>query len=106
MDFLAPLMLIGLAGAAVPVIIHLIGRRRAPVRKFAAMDFLLGTKRRVARPLRLREFLLLALRVRACPALPLVIAKPFVSCARSGPAVARGPQAVVLVIDSTASAWG
>jgi hypothetical protein len=42
----------------------------------------------------------------ACVALPLVIAKPFVSCARTGPAVARGPQAVVLVIDNSfAMGW-
>jgi len=55
MEFLAPLMLIGLAGASVPVIIHLIGRRRAPVVRFGAMDFLLGQNKRVARRLRLRQ---------------------------------------------------
>ena len=39
----------------VPIAIHLIGRRRARVVKFAALDFLLATKRRTARRLRLRE---------------------------------------------------
>jgi hypothetical protein len=101
MDFLAPMMLIGALGAAVPIVIHLIGRRRAPVKKFAAMDFLLGTNRRVARRLRLRELLLLLLRVLACLAIPLAIAKPFVSCASGGVAVARGPQAAVLVLDDS-----
>lgn len=101
MNFLAPLMLLGLAAAAVPIVIHLIGRRRAPVRRFAAMDFLLGTNRRVARRLRLREMLLLALRVLVALAIPLVLAKPFVSCSATGPLVARGPQAVVLVVDNS-----
>src|SRR5688572_13873860 len=106
MDFLAPLMLVGLAGAAVPIVIHLIGRRRAPVRRFAAMDFLLGTNRRVARRLRLRELLLLAVRVLACLAIPLALAKPFVACSASGFTVARGPQAVVLVVDNSfAMGW-
>jgi hypothetical protein len=101
MEFLAPLMLVGALGAAVPIVIHLIGRRRAPVRRFAAMDFLLGTNRRVARRLRLRELLLLALRVLACVAIPLALAKPFVSCATRGVVVARGPQAAVLVLDDS-----
>ncbi len=101
MEFLAPLMLIGLAGAAVPVVIHLIGRRRAPVVRFGAMDFLLGQNKRVARRLRLRELLLLLVRVLAALAIPLALAKPFVSCSSRGVIVSRGPQAAVLVIDDS-----
>ena len=52
--FLAPLMLAGVIAIAVPVAIHLIGRRRARVVEFAALDFLLATKRRTAKRLRLR----------------------------------------------------
>src|SRR5262249_5149186 len=96
-----PLMLVGVAGAAVPIIIHLYGRRRAPVRRLATMDFLLGTNRRVARRLRLREMLLLALRVLSCLAIPLALSKPFVGCASRGVTVERGPQAVVLVLDDS-----
>ncbi len=55
MGFLAPIMLAGVAAIAVPIAIHLIGRRKARVVKFAALDFLLATKRRTARRLRLRE---------------------------------------------------
>ncbi len=101
MGFLAPLMLAGLAALAVPIAIHLIGRRRAKVVKFAALDFLLATKRRTARRLRLRERLLLIVRVVACAAVALALAKPFTSCERKGPQVTRGPQAVVLVIDDS-----
>src|SRR5437764_116832 len=101
MGFLAPLMLVGVAALAVPIAIHLIGRRRARVVKFAALDFLLATKRRTARKFRLRERLLLALRAIACAAVAIALAKPYTSCSRKGPQVTRGPQAVVIVVDDS-----
>src|SRR5215813_10363153 len=104
MGFLAPLMLVGIVALAVPIAIHLIGRRRARVVKFAALDFLLATKRRTARKFRLRERLLLLIRAIACIAVALALAKPYTSCARKGPQVTRGPQAAVLVIDDSFAA--
>lgn len=104
MGFLAPLMLIGLVALAVPIAIHLIGRSRARVVKFAALDFLLATKRKTARRLRLRERLLFLVRIIACAAIALALAKPFTSCERKGPQVTRGPQAAVLVIDDSFAA--
>ena len=101
MDFLAPLMLIGAAGIAVPIVIHLIGRRRARRVRFAAIDFLFGSDRKVRRRLRLRELLLLAARILACAAVPLALAKPYTACQARGPVVARGPQAAVLIIDNS-----
>ena len=104
MGFLTPLMLLGLVAAAVPIAIHLIGRSRAKVVKFAALEFLLASKRRTARRFALRERLLLAVRILLCMAIPLAIAKPFASCQRRGPAVVRGPQAAVLIIDDSFAA--
>ncbi len=101
MGFLAPLMLVGVLAIGVPIAIHLIGRRRAKIVKFAALDFLLTTKRRTARRLRLRERILLLVRALGCLAIALALAKPFTSCERKGAAVTRGPQAAVLVIDDS-----
>jgi hypothetical protein len=101
MGFLAPLMLVGAIAIAVPIAIHLIGRRRARVVDFAALDFLFATKRRTARRLRLRERLLLLVRAVVCGAIAIALAKPFTSCERKGPQVTRGPQAAVLVIDDS-----
>ena len=101
MEFLAPLMLVGLVGVALPIVIHLIGRRRARRVKFAAVDFLLGSDRKVKRKLRLREILLLLARILACLAVPLALAKPFTACQAKGPLVERGPQAAVLVVDNS-----
>jgi hypothetical protein len=104
--FLAPLMLAGIAAIVVPIAIHLIGRRRARVVKFAALDFLLATKRKTAKRLQLRERLLLLVRALVCLVIAVALAKPFTSCERKGPMVTRGPQAAVLVIDdSFASAY-
>src|SRR5215470_576006 len=104
MGFLAPLMLVGVIALAVPIAIHLIGRQRAKIVKFAALDFLLATKRRTARRFRLRERILLAVRAIACAAIAIALAKPYTSCARKGPQVTRGPQAAVLVIDDSFAA--
>lgn len=53
-----------LAGAAsIPVIIHLLHRRRYRVVEWAAMRFLLAAQKRASRKLRLEQWLLLALRV-------------------------------------------
>src|SRR5262245_37735570 len=104
MGFLAPLMLVGITALAVPIAIHLIGRRRARIVKFAALDFLLATKRRTARRFRLRERILLLVRAIACAALAIALAKPYASCTRQGPQVTRGPQAAVLVIDDSFAA--
>ena len=40
MAFIAPLLLLGTLAVAVPIVIHLFGRRRAKTVKFAAIDFL------------------------------------------------------------------
>jgi hypothetical protein len=102
--FLAPLMLIGALAVGVPIAIHLIGRKRAKVVPFAALEFLMATKRKTARRLRLRERILLVVRVLACIAVAIALAKPFTSCERKGPQVTRGPQAAVIVIDDSFAA--
>ena len=101
MNFLAPFMLLGVALVAVPVVIHLIGRRRAPVKRFGAIELLLGENRRVAKQLELRERMLLFARGGAVLAVALALAKPFASCSGTGPEIARGPQAAAIILDTS-----
>jgi Aerotolerance regulator N-terminal/von Willebrand factor type A domain len=101
MSFLAPFMLLGAIGVAIPIVLHLIGRRRARRVRFAAIDFLFGSDKKVRKRLRLRELLLLAARVLACAAVPLALAKPYTACQSRGPVVPRGPQAAVLIVDNS-----
>ena len=75
MQFLAPSLLLGLAAAILPWIIHRIGKRRANPVRFAAMELLLRAERKVSARRRLREILLLLLRTAIAAALPLVFAQ-------------------------------
>ncbi len=105
MSFLAPGYVILTLLFAVPIAIHLIGRSRAKVRRFAALELLVRSDKRVARRTRIRQWLLLALRALAIAAVPLILAKPFME-APSGdlPATAvGGAQSAVLVIDDSMS---
>lgn len=104
MSFLSPWMLFGLLGALVPIAIHLQGRRKAKVVPFAALDFLIGTDKRVAKRLVLRQVLQLIVRIIICVIAALILAKPYTSCRSNGPVVGRGPQAVVLIVDDSAAA--
>ena len=75
-SFMHPWLLVGLLGAALPVIIHLIGQRKAPTVRFAAFDFLVAVNKRLARREKLRQFLLLLLRTLAVAAMVFAMARP------------------------------
>jgi hypothetical protein len=100
--FEAPWLLLGLAAAAIPIIIHLINRRRAPVVAFAAIEFILLSDKRLARKLKLKQLLALLLRIGLMLAIPFALARPY--CVPEG-GVTRdelAPTSVVLIIDNSA----
>ncbi len=103
MNFLNPLLLAGLAAAALPVIIHLINRRRAVRRRFPALDFLIRSQRRLARSLKIRQWLLLALRIAALVLIPLAMARPFLMSDAGSAEAERLPAGVVFVVDDSSS---
>lgn len=103
MDFLNPLFLAGLAAAFVPIAIHLMNRRRAVRRPFPALDFLRRSQKRVARRLKLRQLLLLALRVLAIGAVVLAMSKPYLISDAGQTDSERLPVAVAFVVDDSAS---
>ncbi len=76
MTFLQPLLLLGLPLAALPVIIHLIHLYRRRRVKWAAMIFLQAAQRMNKGLSRLRQVLILTLRVLALLALVLMVARP------------------------------
>jgi hypothetical protein len=91
--FLSPLFLVGAAAAAIPIAIHLFYRRAEPVIEFAAMRYLRQAPVEESRRRRLRELLLLALRVTALVLLACAFARPYLA----GAAVASGAATVVLI---------
>ncbi len=103
LTFLQPMFLLGALTAALPVIIHLIYRRRALVHRFPAMRFLLLADRRTARKFRLSQWLLLALRVLAILLLTLSLARPYSTGSAVQAAAFAPPQATVFLVDNSLS---
>ncbi len=77
MSFLSPLFLAGLAAAAVPILLHFLRRQPQVSVKFPAVRLLRQSPVEQASRRRLRELLLLALRVGALVLLSVAFARPF-----------------------------
>src|SRR3982750_2526085 len=103
MHFLAPMLLLGLVAAALPWIIHRIGRRRARPIRFAAMELILRAEREVSARRRLRDVALLVARTGLAAALPLAFARPFTEVRSDLPAVTTHSQSAVIVVGESGS---
>ncbi|MGD9420609.1 MAG: vWA domain-containing protein [Verrucomicrobiota bacterium JB025] len=101
MSFLSPLLLWFLAAASVPVIIHLINRRRHKTIQWAAMQFLLKASRESRGKKKLRHILILTCRALGIAALALAAARPIVSGLIGWGA--GSIDTVVLILDRSAS---
>lgn len=78
--FVTPMLAaVGAGAMAVPILIHLLVRRRFKRIRWAAMEFLIDAERRNRRRIRMEEWILLALRCLAVLLLGLLVARPFVS---------------------------
>src|SRR4051812_49729387 len=76
MAFLSPILLSGLVLASVPIIIHLLNRRRFQTVEWAPMKYLKLTIKTNRRRLRIEQLLLLALRTLLIVVLILVVSRP------------------------------
>lgn len=100
MSFLSPAFLLGLPLVAIPVLIHFFSRKqRTPIR-WGAMDFLMASATPRRRFMRLRDLLLLLLRIAIVLALIGALAQPMLS---SGWIGSTGPRDVILIIDNSMS---
>jgi hypothetical protein len=102
MSFLQPWMLVGLGTAILPIIIHLIFRRRPRRLPFPAIELLLRSAERVEQRWRLRRWLLLASRLAILALFCLAAARPFFPTEERA-ASTRGPTRRALVIDASLS---
>jgi hypothetical protein len=100
--FLNPWMLAGLAGIALPIIAHLLVRRRYNVVEWGAMQFLQpGVRTR--RKLRLQDLLLLLVRIALISLVAIALARPWIPSGLFSGYHSAGSRDVVLVIDSSNS---
>ena len=102
MTFLNPLYLLGLAAAAIPIVIHLLTRKRPKRIAFSSVEFLREVNVAQLRRFRLRELLLLLLRVLTIALLALALSRPAFKGAL-GKGGTDAASSVVLLIDRSAS---
>ena len=98
--FLNAVMLAGIAGAALPLVVHLLSRARVRTVDWGAMMFLdegRGTQESVAK---LKQWTLLVLRMGIVALLAIAMARPIASANWAGPS---GPLTASIVIDCSAS---
>ena len=75
---LNPAMLgLGALAVGVPILIHLLNKRRFKIVEWAAMDFLFQADKKNRRRVRLENFILLALRCLAMLLIGMLLARPF-----------------------------
>lgn len=103
MHFLAPWYVVFVLLGALPILIHLMGRRRARVRPLPTLLLLYASHRRVAQRTQLRHLLLLLLRILMLLAVPLCLAKPYFETASDLPTQISAAQSAVLIIDDSLS---
>ncbi|HEV7704000.1 MAG TPA: VWA domain-containing protein [Gemmatimonadaceae bacterium] len=99
MGFLAPLWLLAGAAAAVPLLIHLMRRRAGARIEFPAVRYLVRAEREHSRDLRLRNLLLMVLRVAAVLLITLAAAHPIIRMAGGG----HARTALAIVLDNSLS---
>jgi hypothetical protein len=76
LSFVNPLFLLAMAAGVIPILIHYLVQRHGEVKKFSAVRLLLLSQQNLVRPERLKELILLALRVSAVMCLALLMARP------------------------------
>jgi 3-isopropylmalate dehydratase small subunit len=103
LSFLNTLFLWGLAAASLPLIIHLIKRNRAVKLPFAAMRFLQLEPHQRVRSQRLKQILLLLMRISALAILALAFARPFFKNAGTTSLWHNQPQSAVILVDNSLS---
>ena len=103
MGFLTPLFWIALAGAAIPVIIHLIQRENKNVVQFPSLMFLRRIPYQSVRRRRIRNWPLLLLRLAALALIVMAFTRPFLRTAALNAAASGGAREVVILLDRSYS---
>ena len=102
-SFISPFFLLGLAGIAIPILIHRLSQKRARVIKFPAVRLLLASQKQLAKPLRLKHLLLLALRILIVASLSFMLARPVLVSWPGFTLAGESRLTLGLIIDNSAS---
>ncbi|HEY2434769.1 MAG TPA: BatA domain-containing protein [Vicinamibacterales bacterium] len=103
MGFVTPLVLLGLGALAVPVFVHLIQRERKRVVEFPSLMFLRRIPYQSVRRRRIRDVVLLLMRLAALALIVLAFARPFFRRDTLAAAAQNGAREMVILVDASYS---
>ncbi|MCS7229999.1 MAG: BatA and WFA domain-containing protein [Candidatus Kryptonium sp.] len=104
MTFLNPAFLFALVASAIPVLIHLFNLRRLRTVEFSSVKFLKELQRSRIRSLKIKQIILLIIRVLAIVFLVLAFSRPVIKGYLFKPIIAgQARSSVILIIDNTLS---
>jgi hypothetical protein len=101
MTFLNPLLLFGLAAAAIPIFLHLFNLRKLRTVEFSTLTFIKELQKTRIRRLKLRQILLLILRTLLVILLVLAFARPTLKGSLAGTLGTHAKATAVLLIDDS-----
>lgn len=103
MSFLNPIFLFAIAAVGLPLVIHLLNLRKPKKVQFSTLAFFKELQKTTIRKIKIKRFLLLALRVLAIICLAMVLARPFLPPALSSGATANQPTVYAILVDNSIS---
>lgn len=103
LSFANPALLWGLAAASLPILIHLLNRRKFREMQWAAMRFLLAAIQKNSRRIRVENWILLAIRTALILLVVSAMAKPFLESLGVLPIIAGQRTHHVIVLDGSLS---
>lgn len=103
MTFLNPLVLLGLLAASIPIIIHLLNLRKLKVIEFSTLQFLKEMQKNKMRKIKLKQLILLALRVAAIIFLVLAFSRPTIKSVSLAGFGSQVKSTVIILFDNTLS---
>ena len=101
--FLVPLALLGIAGIAIPIVVHLTRRQRRNVVAFPSLMFLERIPFQEQRRRRIQHWFLLSLRALALTILAVAFARPFLDRSDVTLGGGSGPRELVVLLDQSYS---
>jgi hypothetical protein len=103
MTFLNPTFLFALFASAIPVLIHLFNLRKLRTVEFSSVKFLKELQRSRIRALKIKQIILLIIRVLAIAFLVLAFSRPVIKGYLFKPVTGQAKSSVVIIFDNTLS---
>jgi len=103
MIFLNPAILFGLLAASIPVIIHLFNLRKLKKIEFSTLTFLKELQKNKIRKIKLKQWILLALRVLIILFVVMAFARPALQSMQIGGTTSAAKTTAIFIIDDTFS---